>query len=65
MPEGDGANSGKTYIKLVQDPGESSKGSDSGPLYFLVESDSTLVMVNAELQESTIPGLNYTLKIVK
>lgn len=63
--KGDGANSGKTYIKLVQDPGESSKGSDSGPLYFLVESDSTLVMVNAELQESTIPGLNYTLKIVK
>lgn len=56
---------GKSYLKLVQDVKDSTPGSNAGPLYFYVESDSTLVMVNAELQPSETPGLNYTLKLVK
>ena len=62
---GTGANASKTYIKLTQDARDSSKGSNGGPMYFLVESDSTLVMVNAELEQSVMPGMNYTLKLVR
>ncbi len=62
---GQGENSSKKYIKLVQDAKDSAAGSNAGPMYFLVESDSTLVMVNSELQQSETPGLNYTLKLVK
>lgn len=56
---------GKKYLKLIQDAKDSAKGSNAGPLYFLVESDSTLVMVNSDLQVSENPGLNYTLKLAK
>lgn len=56
---------GMTYLKLVQDSRDSSAGSTAGPIYFLVESDSTLVMVNDSLQRSVIPDLNYTLKLVR
>ena len=62
---GTGANAAKKYIKLTQDAKDSSKGSNAGPMYFLVESDSTLVMVNAELEQSVMPGMNYTLKLVR
>lgn len=63
--DGTGDNSSKKYIKLTQDAKDSSKDSNSGPMYFLVESDSTLVMVNADLEQSVIPGMNYTLKLVR
>lgn len=63
--DGTGANSSKKYVKLVQDAKDSSNGSNGGPMYFLVQSDSTLVMVNAELEESVMPGMNYTLKLVR
>lgn len=63
--DGTGDNSAKKYIKLTQDAKDSSKGSNGGPMYFLVESDSTLVMVNAELEQSVMPGMNYTLKLVR
>ncbi len=56
---------GKSYLKLVQDVKDSDAGSNVGPMYFLVESDSTLVMVNSDLQVSETPGLNYTLKLSK
>ncbi len=56
---------GKKYLKLVQDRKDSSVGSAEGPLYFLVDSDSTLTLVGENLQISETPGLNYTLKIVK
>lgn len=62
---GTGDNASKKYIKLVQDVKDSSAGSNADVMYFLVQSDSTLVMVNSDLQESTTPGLNYTLKLVK
>lgn len=62
---GTGDNSSKKYLKLVQDAKDSAPGSNAGPIYFLVASDSTLVMVNADLEESTTPGMNYTLKLVK
>lgn len=56
---------GKSYLKLVQDVKDSEKGSNAGPIYFLVESDSTIVMVNSDLQVSENPDLNYTLKLSK
>lgn len=55
---------GKKYLKLVKDAKDSNaKAADS--LNFLVSSDSTLTMVNADLEESVNPDLNYTLKLVK
>lgn len=56
---------GKKYLKLVQDAKDSAQGSNAGPMYFLVESDSTIVMVNSDLQVSETPGLNYTLNLAK
>lgn len=56
---------GKSYLKLVQNAKDSSAGSNGGPLYFLVDSDSTITMVNADLQPSETPGMNYTLKKAK
>lgn len=63
--DGTGANSSRKYLKLVQDARDSSAGSNAGPIYFLVESDSTIVMVNADLEPSATPGMNYTLKLVR
>lgn len=63
--DGTGDNAAKKYIKLTQDAGDSAKGSNGGPMYFLVKSDSTLVMVNAELEQSVMPGMNYTLELVR
>lgn len=62
---GTGANSGKSYLKLVQDAGDSNNGAVAGPLYFYVESDSTLVLVGADLQPSVSDSLDYTLKKVE
>ncbi|MBD5281068.1 MAG: copper resistance protein NlpE [Bacteroides sp.] len=56
---------GNKYLKLVQDRDDSQQGSADSPMYFLVESDSTIVMVNSDLQKSDAPGLNYTLKLSK
>lgn len=63
--KGNGDNAGKTYLKLVRDSKDSDPESNAGPMYFLVESDSTLVMVNSDLQVSETPDLNYTLKLQK
>lgn len=54
-------SNGKKYLKLVPDR----KFTNAEPLNFLVESDSTIVLVGADLQPSATPGLNYTLKLVK
>lgn len=51
---------GKKYLCLTDDDKTS-----SAPLYFLVDSDSTITLVNSELEPSATPDLNYTLKIVK
>ena len=56
---------GKSYLKLVLDVKDSAVGSSEGPTYFLVESDSTIVLVNSDLEVSQAPGLNYTLKLSK
>lgn len=56
---------GKTYLKLIQDVKDSAKGSNAGPIYFLVDSDSTITMVNADLQLAADSTMNYTLKLVK
>lgn len=54
---------GKTYLKLVQDLKDSQAGSNVGPMYFLVESDSTLVLVNDQLRKADNPDMNYTLRL--
>lgn len=56
---------GNKYLKLVQDVKDSQAGSNVGPMYFLVESDSTIVMVNSDLQKAENPEMNYTLKLSK
>ncbi len=52
----------KTYIKLIKDQKDSQAGSVETPIYFLVDSDSTITMTNNQLEVSQNPGLNYTLK---
>ncbi len=52
------ATAGKKHLRLV------SKASESAPadtLYFLIDSDSAITLVGADLQPSETPGLNYTL----
>lgn len=56
---------GKKYLKLIQDRDDSQTGSADGPMYFLVDSDSTITMVNSDLEVADAPGLNYTLKLSK
>lgn len=60
---------GKSYLKLVQDATSCQKDSACSaactPVCFLVDSDSTLTLVNADLQVSENPSLNYTLKLKK
>jgi len=56
---------GRSYIKLMQDVKDSSAGSNAGPIYFLVDSDSTLTMVDAGLRLAATPGMNYTLKLAR
>lgn len=56
---------GITYIKLDKDVKDSSTGSIDTPIYFVVNSDATITMSNSDLEVSTIPGLNYTLKLAK
>lgn len=51
----------KKYLKLVKDADDSSKASVDTPLYFVVDSDSTITMANQDLEVSTTPGMNYTL----
>lgn len=55
---------GKKYLKLVKDAKDSNPNA-AAALYFEVASDSTLNMVNAELQPAANDSLNYTLKLVK
>lgn len=59
---GKGVNAAKSYVKLMPE----TKGDTltaPAPIYFLVASDSTLTMVNSELEVSVNPDLNYTLKL--
>ena len=66
MSEGDftvNKKDGLTYLKLVQDLKDSQPGSNAGPMYFLVESDSTLTLVNDQLQKAENPDMNYTLRL--
>lgn len=59
--EGKDANAGKTYIELTQD---APKGQKGDTMYFIIDSDSTITMVNSEL-ELPVPGLNYSLKLAR
>lgn len=55
---------GKKYLKLVKDAKDSSADATAS-LNFEVTNDSTLTMVNAQLEPAVSDSLNYTLKLVK
>ena len=50
---------GKKYLKLTSDANE------NDITYFQVTSDSTVILVNIDLEQPAVPGLNYTLTKVK
>ncbi|MDE6792272.1 MAG: copper resistance protein NlpE N-terminal domain-containing protein [Muribaculaceae bacterium] len=56
---------GKTYYELKKDQKDSQPGSLDTPTYFLVDSDSTITMVNAQLELAADSTMNYTLKMTK
>lgn len=55
---------GKKYLKLVKDTKDSNPNAADN-LYFELSSDSTLTMVNSDLEPSVNPELNYTLTLAK
>lgn len=57
VKKGSGENSGKTYLKLQNSAG--------APIYFIVNPDTTITMVNESLQPSENKDLNYTLTLAK
>lgn len=65
IESGTGNKEGKRYLKLLQDYKDSAKGTNAGPIYFEIGSDTTLTMVNSQLEPSANPQLNYTLKLCK
>jgi len=58
---------GKTvkYLRLVPDAGDSDAEAGTEPMYFRVDSNGSITMVNSDLKASTNPGLNYTLTVKK
>ncbi len=56
---------GKKVYKLVPDAKDSNAEATLTPMYFILDNDSTLTMVNAELERSVNPDLNYSLKLAK
>ncbi|MBD5185803.1 MAG: copper resistance protein NlpE [Bacteroidales bacterium] len=56
---------GKKYIQLTPDVKDSDRGASTDVMYFLVENDSTITLVSSDLEASTMPGLNYSLKLQK
>lgn len=53
---------GMKYIRLVPKAKKSSKATS---LYFMVDSDSTLTLVNDSLEASPNTAMNYTLRLVR
>ncbi len=53
------------YIRLIPDAEDALGDASASSLYFLVNEDESLTMVNASLEKSVSPELNYTLTVVK
>lgn len=56
---------GKKVYKLVQDMKDSEAGSAVGPMYFVVDNDSTITLVNENLERAVNPDMNYSLTLSK
>lgn len=56
---------GKTYYEFKKDQKDSQPGALDTPAYFLVDSDSTITMVNAQLEVAADSTMNYTLKLAR
>ncbi len=54
----------KKYLKLTE-TAKADTTAKADVMYFLVDSDSTMTMVNSDLQVSVNPDMNYTLKLEK
>ena len=52
------ATDGKKHLRLIS---KSAGSSPADTTYFLIDSDSAITLVGADLQPSQAPGLNYTL----
>lgn len=55
------SRNGKQYIRLV--PEKQAEATEV--MYFIIDSDSTITLVDSTLQVTQTPGLNYTLQKVK
>ncbi len=51
------------YIKLVPKSKKSTPGTPAEPVYFEISSDSTLTMLNSQLEPPADSGLDYILKM--
>ena len=51
------------YIQLTPDAKDALGTPSASSLYFIVNPDQSLTMVQADLQKSETPGLNYTLTV--
>lgn len=56
---------GQKVFKLVAHVKDSQPGSNVGPMYFVLDNDSTLTMVNDQLERAANPDMNYSLKLNK
>lgn len=52
------ATAGKKHLRLIS---KAAENASPDTLYFLIDSDSAITLVGADLQPSETPGLNYTL----
>ncbi|MDE5552708.1 MAG: hypothetical protein K2M03_06100 [Muribaculaceae bacterium] len=53
------------YVRLMPDAKDALGNPSNASMYFIINEDESLTMVNAELQRSETPGLDYTLSVVK
>lgn len=51
------------YVKLTPDAKDNLGAASTAPLYFIINADQSLTMVQADLKKSDVPGLNYTLTV--
>lgn len=56
---------GKKVYKLVPDVKDSNPEATLTPMYFVLDNDSTLTLVNDKLERAANPDMNYSLKLAK
>lgn len=59
------ASATQKYLKLVPSKSPEATEAVTDAMYFVVDTDSTLTMVNSSLEPSVTPELNYTLTLLR